>query len=52
MASPATGFMQLATLQQCHVQISYKFHPGRTVNVECTDVNTFTLVGKVWFPVR
>ena len=47
MASPASRFTKLATLQQCHMQISYKFHPGCTVNVECMDVNTFTLVSKV-----
>ena len=29
-----------------------KFHPGRTVNVECMDVNTFTLVSKVWLSVH
>lgn len=52
MASPASGFTKLATLQQHHMQISYKFHPGRTLNVECMDVNTFTLVSKVWLPVR
>lgn len=52
MASPASGFMKLATLQQRYVQISYKFHPGHTVNVEGMDVNTFTLVSKVWFAVR
>ena len=44
------SFTKLANTQQNNMQISYtEFHQTRTINVECTVINSLSPLSKVWF---